>query len=156
METVDYDQLLDLAISIAHQAHAGQLDKAGHPYIDHPLAVMEQVDTLAAKIVAVLHDAVEDSDLTIEQLVSQGFPATVTDSIAAITKIEGESYEEYLERVMSNPLALQVKVADMTHNLDLTRIAKPTAKDFARTEKYQEVIKRLKAALDWHLGRSMY
>jgi len=104
----------------------------------------------------VLHDAVEDSDLTIEQLVSQGFPATVTDSIAAITKIEGESYEEYLERVMSNPLALQVKVADMTHNLDLTRIAKPTAKDFARIEKYQEVIKRLKAALDWHLGRSMY
>jgi len=156
METVDYDQLLDLAISIAHQAHAGQVDKAGHPYIEHPLAVMAQVDTLAAKIVAVLHDAVEDSDLTIEQLVSQGFPAALTDSIVAITKIEGESYEEYLERVMSDPLALQVKVADMTHNLDLTRIAKPTAKDFARIEKYQEVIKRLKAALDWHLGRSMY
>ena len=139
----DFETLLDLAIAIANQAHAGQLDKAGKPYILHPLTVMAQMDTLESKIVAVLHDAIEDSDLTIEGLVKQGFPEFITDAIAAITKLDGEQYEDYIIRVKSNAIARKVKIADVTHNLDMSRIANPTAKDFQRLEKYKKVLQEL-------------
>jgi len=139
----DFETLLDLAIAIANQAHAGQLDKAGKPYISHPLTVMAQMDTLESKIVAVLHDAIEDSDLTIEGLVKQGFPEFITDAIAAITKLDGEQYEDYIMRVKSNAIARKVKIADVTHNMDMSRIANPTAKDLQRLEKYKKVLQEL-------------
>lgn len=139
----DFETLLALAIAIANQAHAGQLDKAGKPYISHPLTVMAQMDTLESKIVAVLHDAIEDSDLKIEDLVKQGFPEFITDAIAAITKLEGEPYEDYILRVKSNAIARKVKIADVTHNMDISRIANPTEKDFQRVEKYQKVLQEL-------------
>ncbi|MEY3304216.1 MAG: HD domain-containing protein [Pseudanabaena sp.] len=139
----DSETLLALAIAIANQAHAGQLDKAGKPYILHPLTVMAQMDTLESKIVAVLHDAIEDSDLKIEDLVEQGFPEFITDAIAAITKLEGEPYEVYILRVKSNAIARKVKIADMTHNMDISRISNPTEKDFQRLEKYQKVLQEL-------------
>ena len=144
----DIETLLALAISIAHQAHEGQLDKAGKPYISHPLTVMAQMDTVESKIVAVLHDAIEDSDLKIEDLVRQGFPTVITDAIAAITKLDGEQYEDYILRVKSNAIALKVKIVDVTHNMDLSRIAKPTTKDFQRLEKYQKVLQELQQALE--------
>ncbi|WP_434687304.1 HD domain-containing protein [Pseudanabaena minima] len=139
----DFETLLALAIAIANQAHAGQLDKAGKPYISHPLTVMAQMDTLESKIVAVLHDAIEDSDLKIEDLVKQGFPEFITDAIAAITKLDGEPYEDYILRVKSNEIARKVKIADLTHNMDISRIANPTEKDFQRLEKYQKVLQEL-------------
>jgi (p)ppGpp synthase/HD superfamily hydrolase len=139
----DFETLLALAIAIANQAHAGQLDKAGKPYISHPLTVMAQMDTLESKIVAVLHDAIEDSDLAIEDLVKQGFPEFITDAIAAITKLDGEQYEDYIVRVKSNAIARKVKIADVTHNMDMSRIANPTAKDFQRLEKYKKVLQEL-------------
>ncbi|OYQ61795.1 GTP pyrophosphokinase [Pseudanabaena sp. SR411] len=139
----DFETLLALAIEIANQAHAGQLDKAGKPYISHPLTVMAQMDTLESKIVAVLHDAIEDSDLKIESLVKQGFPEFITDAIAAITKLEGEQYEDYILRVKSNAIARKVKIADLTHNMDITRIANPTEKDFQRLERYKKVLQEL-------------
>ena len=139
----DSETLLALAIAIANQAHAGQLDKAGKPYILHPLTVMAQMDTLESKIVAVLHDAIEDSDLKIEDLVEQGFPEFITDAIAAITKLEGEPYEVYILRVKSNAIARKVKIADVTHNMDISRISNPTEKDFQRLEKYQKVLQEL-------------
>lgn len=138
-----FETLLGLAIAIAHQAHAGQIDKAGKPYISHPLTVMAQMDTLETKIVAVLHDAIEDSELTIADLVRQGFPEFITDAIAAITKLDGELYEDYIVRVKSNAIACQVKIADVTHNMDISRIANPTEKDFQRLEKYQKVLQEL-------------
>jgi (p)ppGpp synthase/HD superfamily hydrolase len=139
----DSETLLALAIAIANQAHAGQLDKAGKPYILHPLTVMAQMDTLESKIVAVLHDAIEDSDLKIEDLVEQGFPEFITDAIASITKLEGEPYEVYILRVKSNAIARKVKIADVTHNMDISRIANPTERDFQRLEKYQKVLQEL-------------
>ena len=139
----DFETLLTLAIAIANQAHAGQLDKAGKPYISHPLTVMAQMDTLESKIVAVLHDAIEDSELKIEDLVKQGFPEFITDAIAAITKLDGELYENYIMRVKSNAIARRVKIADVTHNMDMSRIANPTAKDFQRLEKYKKVLQEL-------------
>jgi GTP diphosphokinase / guanosine-3',5'-bis(diphosphate) 3'-diphosphatase len=139
----DLEMLLTLAIAIANQAHAGQLDKAGKPYISHPLTVMAQMDTLETKIVAVLHDAIEDSDLAIADLVRQGFPKFITDAIAAITKLDGELYEDYIVRVKSNAIARKVKTADVTHNMDITRIANPTAKDLQRLEKYKKILQEL-------------
>ena len=139
----NFETLLTLAIAIANQAHAGQLDKAGKPYISHPLTVMAQMDTLESKIVAVLHDAIEDSDLTITDLVRQGFPEFITEAIAAITKLDGELYEDYIVRVRSNAIARKVKIADVTHNMDLSRIANPTEKDFQRLEKYKIVLQKL-------------
>jgi (p)ppGpp synthase/HD superfamily hydrolase len=139
----DLEMLLTFAIAIANQAHVGQLDKAGKPYISHPLTVMAQMDTLESKIVAVLHDAIEDSELTIADLVRQGFPEFITTAIAAITKLDGELYEDYILRVKSNAIARKVKIADVTHNMDISRIANPTAKDFQRLEKYKIVLQKL-------------
>lgn len=135
--------LLQKAIDLAHQAHAQQVDKGGQPYINHPLRVMAKMETPQEKIVAVLHDVVEDSDLTLEDLLVQGFPADIVDSIAALTKIAGEEYETYLQRVMENAIALRVKIADMTDNLDISRIPHPTAKDWQRLTKYQQILPRL-------------
>ncbi len=141
------ETLLETAIAIAKTVHQNQLDKAGKPYIGHPLRVMNQLDTLDAKIVGVLHDTIEDSDLTLTDLKDQGFPEEIITAIAAITKQPGEDYETYLKRVMANPLALRVKIADMTDNLDISRIENPTPKDWQRLEKYQAILPRLQAAL---------
>ncbi len=141
--STDYAKLLELAIAIAHKAHAHQIDKAGQPYIGHPLTVMAQMDTLESQIVAVLHDAIEDSDLTIEKLTVQGFPEIITEALLAITKFDGELYEDYILRVKSNPIARKVKIADVTHNMDISRIANPTDKDFQRLKKYKKVLKEL-------------
>lgn len=143
----EYESLLQRAIAIAEKAHEGQVDKAGNPYLDHPLFVMKNVNTIEEKIVAVLHDAVEDSELTFDKLRSEGFPEVIISAIAAITKIEGEAYAAYLERAIANPIALRVKIADVTHNLDLRRIANPTEADFQRIAKYKKVLSQLRAAL---------
>ncbi|MEZ2239075.1 GTP pyrophosphokinase [Microcoleus sp.] len=143
----DDESLLQRAIAIAAKAHEGQVDKAGNSYIDHPLFVMKNVNSLEEKIVAVLHDAVEDSELTLDELRSEGFPELIVNAIDAITKIEGEPYAAYLERVMANPIALRVKIADVTHNLDLRRISNPTEADFQRIAKYKKVLTQLRGAL---------
>ncbi len=144
----EYESLLQRAIAIATKAHEGQVDKAGHPYLAHPLFVMKNVNSLEEKIVAVLHDAVEDSELTFDELRSEGFPEVIVLAIAAITKIEGEAYAAYLERVIANAIALRVKIADVTHNLDIRRIANPTEADFQRIAKYKKVLNQLCAALN--------
>lgn len=137
--------LLNKAIQIATEVHAGQVDKGGKPYIEHPLRVMNNVDPVEAKIVGVLHDVIEDSsNLTVEDLTQLGFPQNIVEAVDAITKRPGEKYNLYLQRVMSNQLALTVKIADMTDNLDLTRIPNPTEKDYQRLKKYQKNIIRLK------------
>jgi len=135
------------AIALAEQAHQGQVDKAGKPYIEHPLRVMGSMQSEMERIVGVLHDAVEDSDLTIAQLVEAGFGAQIVAAIDAITKREGEAYETYLERVIANPIALRVKIADMSDNMNMARITEPTPKDWQRLEKYREILPRLQAAL---------
>ncbi len=143
----EYESLLQRAIAIATKAHEGQVDKAGNPYIEHPLFVMENVNSIEQKIVAVLHDAVEDSELTFDELRSEGFSEVIVLAIVAITKIEGEAYAAYLERVIANAIALRVKIADVSHNLDISRIANPTEADFQRIAKYKKVLSQLRAAL---------
>jgi GTP diphosphokinase / guanosine-3',5'-bis(diphosphate) 3'-diphosphatase len=138
---------ITLAINLAQHIHASQVDKAGKPYIDHPLRVMQCMDGVAEKIVAVLHDAVEDSDLTLEDLKQMGFSEEVVTAIAAITKQADEDYERYLARVIANPIAVKVKIADMTDNMDMSRLPNPTDKDWDRLQKYEATLPKLKAAL---------
>ena len=139
--------MLDKAIEIAKIAHKGQVDKGGHPYIDHPLRVMNNLETVEEKIVAVLHDAVEDSDLTLEDLRRSGFSEVIVEAIAAITKQEGEKRNDYLKRVMDNPLSLKVKIADMGDNADISRIPNPTDRDRERTRIYKKNILKLEKKL---------
>jgi len=130
---------LERAIEIAASAHAGQVDKAGQPYILHPLRVMLRVDTPDERMAAVLHDVVEDTSITLEQLVAEGFPAAVTEAVTALTKLPGEDRIAAAHRAAANAIARIVKLADNTENMDLSRIAKPTEKDFARLKEYEAV-----------------
>ena len=130
---------LNRAIVIAAEAHAGQVDKAGAPYILHPLRVMLHVEGESARIAAVLHDVVEDSDVTLEDLAKEGFSEEVLAAVEAVTKRPGESRIEAACRAAANSIARAVKLADNADNSDLSRIADPGAKDYVRLEKYKEV-----------------
>ena len=127
------EELVALAKRIAIDAHANQVDKAGSPYWHHPQFVAEHVKTPEEKAVAWLHDVVEDTVWTFEALLAEGIRPEVVEGVNAITKREGEAYETYLDRVKANPLAKAVKLADLHHNMNLTRIAHPTEKDFAHS-----------------------
>ncbi|MFS9058253.1 GTP pyrophosphokinase [Streptococcus infantis] len=132
--------MVDLALSIARQAHEGQLDKAGVDYIEHPIYVASQVDTEEEKAVALLHDVIEDSSVTAEELLNAGLPETVVTAIQILSKKKGQDYQTYLENVKSNPLARVIKLADLKHNSDLSRLSSVTDKDLERLEKYKKAI----------------
>jgi (p)ppGpp synthase/HD superfamily hydrolase len=138
---------LERAIAIASQAHEGQVDKAGAPYILHPLRMMLSVDTPEARMAAVLHDVVEDTPITLDQLRGEGFPETVIEAVEALTKRpeEENDYDAFIRRVAPNPLARTVKLADLRDNCDMSRIAQPTEKDRRRIEKYKRAIQYLES-----------
>jgi GTP diphosphokinase / guanosine-3',5'-bis(diphosphate) 3'-diphosphatase len=130
---------IERAIALAAKAHAGQVDKAGQPYILHPLRVMLRVTTEEERIAAVLHDVVEDTPITFEELQAQGFSESVVDAVRALTKLPGEGRMAAAERAAANPISLTVKLADNAENMDISRIATPTEKDFARLREYEAV-----------------
>ena len=136
--------MFDLALSIAKKAHKGQYDKAGVDYIEHPLFVASQVDTQEEKAVALLHDVLEDSPYTAEELKLAGLPETVVTAVQVLTKKKGQDYQLYLELVKSNPIARRVKLADLKHNSDLSRLTTITEKDRERLEKYKKAIDYLR------------
>jgi (p)ppGpp synthase/HD superfamily hydrolase len=145
---VTKNNLLERAIQIAIEAHAGQTDKAGEPYILHPLRVMFSLDAIDHKIVGVLHDVVEDckdKGWTFERLEKEGFSPRIIDAIRAISKLDGEEIDDYLKRVESNRIALAVKLKDLKDNMDMTRISDPTDKDLERIKRYTYTLQRLKA-----------
>ena len=132
--------LYQQALAIAEDAHKDQVDKAGVAYIQHPLYVASLVEGELAKTIALLHDVVEDSAWTLEDLRMEGLPEKVVQAVGILTKNRDESYEEYLMHVKQNPLARQVKLADLKHNSDLSRLANVTDRDRKRVEKYQKAI----------------
>lgn len=132
--------LLEKAIAIAVQAHAGQLDKSGAPYILHPLRVMFGVSSEVEQIVAVLHDVVEDSEWTFEQLRAEGFSESVLAALDCVTKRENEDYFDFIDRIKVNPLAIAVKISDLHDNMKLARIPNPTERDFQRIRKYEKAL----------------
>lgn len=132
---------LERAITIAATAHAGQIDKAGAPYILHPLRVMLHVTTNAERIVAVLHDVVEDCEgWSFERLLGEGYAPEIIAGLKSVTKVEGEAYEDFVKRAAAHPIGRRVKMADLTDNSDLSRISAPTAKDHERIARYQKAI----------------
>ena len=130
---------LERAIEIAARRHEGQVDKAGKPYILHPIRVMLAVQTPNERMAAVLHDVVEDTSATFEDLERERFPAEVVDAVRALTKFVGESRIEAAKRAVQNPIARVVKLADVKDNMDLGRISAPTEKDYARLKAYEQV-----------------
>jgi len=137
-------QTLERAIAIAATAHAGQVDKGGAPYILHPLKVMLRMSTLEERIVAVLHDVVEDCAISLDDLRKEGFSEEVLSAIESVTKVAGESYEDFVDRAAQNPIGRVVKLADLEENSDLSRIASPSWEDLERIEKYRRPIGRLR------------
>ena len=136
--------ILDRAKAIATSAHEGQVDKAGKPYIEHPMRVMNMGKTVEEKIAGVLHDVVEDSDWTFEMLEKEGIPKDVLDALRCVTKLsEDEDYNHFIERVKTNPLAVKVKINDLKDNMDITRLGEVTEKDLARLNKYIRAYRQL-------------
>lgn len=143
MSKVTSQDLLDKAILIAAMAHNGQKDKGGSNYILHPLRVMISLDTLEEKIVGILHDVIEDTDVTSELLKEEGFPNFIIESIELLTRRKNESYFDYIDRIKKNSIVCKVKLADLNDNLDLSRIKNPTEKDYKRIKKYKKAKKIL-------------
>lgn len=136
---------LTLAISLACQAHRGQSDKGGGAYILHPLRLMMRFTEPKKMIVAVLHDAVEDGDVTLEMLAAAGFSDEVVAAIDCLTRREGESYDQFIARVATNELARTVKIEDLRDNMDLTRLTTVGEKELVRVAKYHAALQSLQA-----------
>lgn len=135
---------LQRAIEIATEAHQGQFDKAGRDYIGHPLRVMEMGKSEDEKIVGVLHDVIEDTDWTFEKLAEEGFSDEVIAALRCVTKTsENENYDDFIDRVKKNPLAVAVKINDLTDNMDIRRLPYLSDKDVKRLKKYLKAYKRL-------------
>ena len=135
---------LQKAIEIATQAHKGQFDKSGKDYIGHPLRVMEMGRTEEERIVGVLHDVVEDTPWTFEALEAEGFSKEVVDALRCVTKTsENENYDDFIERVRKNPLAVAVKINDLSDNMDIRRLPYLSDKDIKRLKKYLKAYKKL-------------
>ena len=133
-----YTDLTKKAIKLCFEAHAGQLDKSGLPYVLHPLHLAEQMDDEDSTIVALLHDVVEDTRITFDDIHPMGFGPDVIEALMCLTHDEEMPYEQYIELIKENPLATKVKLADLEHNSDITRLnGEPTEKDLRRVEKYK-------------------
>lgn len=135
-------QKLEQAIQLATRLHKGQVDKAGEDYIQHPLRVMNAVEGETAKIVAVLHDTLEDTDITFEELETM-FGQEIAIAVQTLSRLEGEDYFDFIERVKENAIAIKVKIADLKDNMNLNRIATVTEKDLVRIEKYKKALQLL-------------
>ena len=136
--------MLERAIQIAVKAHSGQKDKGGSPYILHPLRLMMSLTDESEKIVAVLHDVVEDSDWTFDALRGEGFSDEIIAALKSVTKAsEEESYDSFIRRAMENEIGRKVKIADLRDNLDVTRIGDLSERDIERINKYKRALKQL-------------
>lgn len=142
-----YTELTKKAMKIAFDAHKDQVDKNGIPYIYHPIHLAEQMSTEYEICVALLHDTVEDTDITFDDLIEAGFPDEVIVALRLITHDESVPYMKYVEKIRNNPIAKAVKLADLRHNKDLSRLDRVTEKDLVRKKKYEQAI-RLLSSLD--------
>ncbi|WP_019241473.1 MULTISPECIES: guanosine-3',5'-bis(diphosphate) 3'-pyrophosphohydrolase [Bacillus] len=129
---------IDRALQLALENHLGQKDKGGSPNILHPIRIMHNVNSNEEKIVALLHDIVEDTNVTLEDLHNEGFSNYVVQAVDCLTKRKGEKYQLYLQRVANNPIARTVKMEDIKDNSNLSRIQNPSEKDYAKLEKYKK------------------
>lgn len=143
---IEYIDLYMKAVEIAKECHEGQKDKGGHDYIGHPIRVSDRCMAEKASIAALLHDTIEDGDMTPLTLEVAGFPADVIEAVEVLTKPRYDNYDDYIKRVGANPIAREVKIADLEDNMDITRLQYPlTDKDLLRLNKYLKSWKYLKS-----------
>lgn len=140
----DYNELYDCALRIAIRVHEGQKDKSEREYIMHPIRVAERCKDPRAKIVALLHDTIEDTDVTVEDLRSESFPEEIISAVLSVTKQEGENYEDFVRRASKNAIGREVKIADLEDNMDIRRLKEITDDDVARLRKYLRAWQYLK------------
>lgn len=138
-----YTEATKKAMRFCYEAHNGQFDRDSIPYSFHPIHLAEQMDDENTTVVALLHDVVEDTNYTLEDLKEMGFSKEVLDAIALLTHDKAIPYEDYVLNIKSNPIARKVKLADLRHNSDLTRLSKVAEKDLKRNEKYKRAIRIL-------------
>ncbi len=136
--------MLKIALDLAAKFHDNQLDKSGAPYIMHPTRVMLACNTDEERIVAILHDLLEHTTITQPELALKGFSEEILDAVVALTKLEDDIYDDYIDRVLDNPLACRVKLADLCDNSALILLSdKLKKKDLRRLEKYQRAARRI-------------
>lgn len=136
--------IIEKSLEIALKAYAGQTDKAGKAYILHPLRIMAKMETDEEMCVALLHDVIEDSDFTAEDLIDNGIPANVVNTVQYLTKNTGENYEAFIDRVLENKLAAKIKLADIEDNINVLRLNTVTDKDLERIAKYHKAWHKIK------------
>ncbi|MBF0340156.1 MAG: GTP pyrophosphokinase [Magnetococcales bacterium] len=137
---------LDCAIALAAKAHLGQQDKSGKPYILHPLRLMFRLENDTERMVAVLHDVIEDTEINRAHLAGLGFPEEVLEALDRLTHVGEEPYEAYIERIAAHPLARRVKLMDLEDNMDIRRLSQPwSERDIQRLQKYRRAWERLRA-----------
>ncbi|MFL0168788.1 MULTISPECIES: GTP pyrophosphokinase [Clostridium] len=144
--------MLEKAIRIAAKAHEGQVDKGGKPYILHPLRLMLSRTSQEEMICAVLHDVIEDTDITIDYLKNEGFSEEILSALDALTRRHNETYDEFIERIVTNRLACEIKLADLKDNMNLSRIENPSQKDHERIKKYNKAADKILNALEFYRG----
>lgn len=135
-----YTEQTKKAMKLCFEAHKEQLDKSGLPYVFHPYHLAEQMETEETTVVALLHDIVEDAAYTIADLTKMGFAKPITDAIALMTHDDNVDYMDYVRKIKENPIAKAVKLADLKHNSDLSRLDRIDEKALSRREKYQKAI----------------
>ncbi len=135
-----YTTLTKKALNLAFKAHKDQLDKSGLPYIFHPLHLAEQMRDEFTTCVALLHDVAEDSKYTIQDLIELGFPTQVIEAIRVLTHSKDMPYFDYINKVKNNAIATKVKIEDLKHNSDLTRLNEISGEDLTRLEKYKKAL----------------
>jgi (p)ppGpp synthase/HD superfamily hydrolase len=129
-------KLIESSLNIALRAYAGKTDKAGREHIHHPLRVMAKMKTDLEMSAALLHDVIEDSDITAEELLAAGIPAEVVEAVVCLSKNENEDYQDFVARAKKNKLAAKIKIADIEDNIDVLRLASLDESDLARIKKY--------------------
>ena len=135
------------AYALAKKAHDGQVDKAGQPYLCHPLRVAQRFKDPTLRTAALLHDVLEDSEMTVKSLLDAGIDFDTVQIVQVLTRQQGESYDKYIRRVASNAKATLIKLADLDHNMDLGRLPEPTNDDYRRLDKYRRAQVILRTAM---------
>lgn len=141
--TEDMMPLFDKAVEIATKAHEGQSDKSGKPYIGHVMRVAQRCKTQKSKVIALLHDVIEDTPITPNELKAEGIPADIVEAVLTLSRRQDEPYEEYINRVVPHPLCCEVKIADLEDNMDIRRLTEIGESDVIRLKKYLKAWKTL-------------
>ena len=141
-----YTPMTKIALQLCFEAHRDQIDKSGMPYVFHPFHLAEQMTDEKTTVVALLHDVIEDTEYTIDDLKNMGFSEDILSAIALMTHDDSVPYMEYVAQIKADPIAKAVKLADLRHNSDLSRLDKVTSYDLERAEKYKKAIELLESS----------